>query len=180
MHSIIFSSNCISSASFCKEASATSFKADLAQGCTQIGLVQLTKDGKFLILVLSLSPIGLRHNTICRFNLHLLTKISQSYIQPVACSFQISFISLSKFSLSSGGNKFGISPILSKLLMSSKNLSFTSQKSEIRKTPFLSFRTISRSMSRIKSSHSTVPKSLSISISQSVQLCICVASRVKV
>ncbi len=89
--------------------------------------MQLTNDGKFLSLVLSFSPIGLKHKTMCRFILHLLTKNSHNYI-PEMFNFYfsaISLTSLSKFSLSSAGYKLGISPILSKLLISSKNFSWT-------------------------------------------------------
>jgi hypothetical protein len=43
---------------------ATSYNALSDHGKIHIGLVQLTKDGKFLNLILNLLPIGLKHKQI--------------------------------------------------------------------------------------------------------------------
>lgn len=162
------SSNYISSASYSNKLWATSLKATFDQGYTQIGEVQEIKEGKFLILLRSLSPIGDKQAVICKLNLHLATKCSHKAI-PLNDSFYLSFISDSMLSLSSVAYKLGISPIFNKLFMSSKNFSLINYASLIKNTPPLSFITISLNIVLIYSSHSFYPKSASNSISNKVK-----------
>ena len=77
---VICGSNFSSSASYFIVNIATSCKAYCDHGCTQIGDVQDTKDGKFLSLYLNFSPIGDKQSTICKLVLHLLTKYSHNCI----------------------------------------------------------------------------------------------------
>ena len=60
---------------------ATSYKAFSDHGNIHKGLVQLTKDGKFLNLKVNLLPIGLKHKQICKFILHKLINNSHKAIE---------------------------------------------------------------------------------------------------
>mmetsp|Transcript_26927 Transcript_26927/g.4926 ORF Transcript_26927/g.4926 Transcript_26927/m.4926 type:complete len:83 (-) Transcript_26927:7336-7584(-) len=53
---------------------ATLIKASSGHAFTQLIVQQLTKEGKSLILILRVSPIGLMHSTICKFSLTLYIK----------------------------------------------------------------------------------------------------------
>jgi len=90
------------------------------------------------------------------------------------------FVTIFRLTLSSGAYRLGISPMLSRLLMSSRNLSSTIYESETKNTELTSLSTISLSISRIKSSQFSFPKSLSTSTSNMLKFCMYVASLVSV
>ena len=97
---------------------------------------QLTKEGNILSLLLKASPTGLMHTTVCKLYLHCSTK--KSYKSDTLLSLPTRFalgLTISRMlMISSFGYKFGISPVLRMLLMSSMNDSSLTWESVKRKT----------------------------------------------
>ena len=80
---------------------------------------------KYLHLILRLSPIGLIHKIKCRLSLTLSIKVAYM-VSGSLILFRASLIGLissSIFFLTSGSHKLGISPLFSKLLISSRKAS---------------------------------------------------------
>ena len=114
-----------------KWLSAVEIKAYSGHAKNQSIVVQLTKDGKVLNLLLKSSPTGDIQMTICKFFLQSCTKYwNFSLNEPVGL---IVVISSTIFAFYSRGNKLGISPLFKILQTYSTILSFNIWVSENKK-----------------------------------------------
>lgn len=117
---------------YLKWLSAVETRAYYGQGKNQSIVVQLTKLGKVLNLLLKSYPTGDMHITICKLFLHKLTKNWYfSFTDPVG--FRV-LISSMIFAFSSGGKRFGIYPLFNMLQTYSTILSLKICVSENKNT----------------------------------------------
>lgn len=114
--------------SFKKWASAVDLNASSGQGRNQSIVVQFTKAGKVLNLLLKASPTGENVKHKWSFSLQIL--INYAYFSLLVPSLNSSII----FYFSSAGNRLGISPLFSKLEISSTIPSLTIWVSENKNT----------------------------------------------
>ena len=121
---------------------ATELRASSGQALYQSIVAQLMIEGNCLHLSLKDSPTGEKARTMCRRSRHIST--NQAYRAslvgcmsvPLALSMSSSMIAC----FSSAPNRLGISPVLSRLLMSSRKDSLTICVSEKRNCVFSSSR----------------------------------------
>lgn len=107
---------------------ATASRASGGHGENQSIVVQLTIDGKSLILFRRDAPIGEKASTTCKAFLHLSWKNANSWAGVPSSHLPSSFagpLTNSQMSaFSSAGKMFGTSPVLRILLTSSRKLSY--------------------------------------------------------
>lgn len=100
-----------------KWLSAVEIKASYGQGKNQSIVVQFTKVGNVLSLLLKSSPTGDMHITMCRLFLQSWTKYWYFSLKDPTGFIEV--ISSTIFAFSSVGNRFGISPLFKILHTSS-------------------------------------------------------------
>ena len=111
---------------FCSSLKATEFRASFGHLSNQIIVQPLIIDGKDLHLFLSLLPTGENEITRCRFYFmsYMKRRCIFSFVSWSPLSFTMILNSLYISSRSSKAIRFGTSPLLMMLFMSSKKLSF--------------------------------------------------------
>ena len=160
--SLFFSS--ASTSTSCSVFTATASSASSGHSLNQSMVQQLTSDGNWRRRSRKASPIGEKHSTTCRLARHVLMKYCQSCVGsssgPPSGAVTPAFLAATRHvsitaARSSYGNRFGTSPELSRLLMSSTYDSSLICESENKNTHGLPLAPASR-QNRFRSSfHST-------------------------